>query len=354
MINIIKLTKQLVSIPSWVDNQNNEIKIGEFIFNFLQKYTSLTVIKEPVVDGRFNILVNIDQNTRTLVIGHIDTVTIGQNPVKPFIKGGRLYGRGTTDMKSGIAAMMLLTTNKSLPKNTGFLFYIDEEYDFAGVNKFIADYGEKIRPKCIVSLDGSELELLNGCRGLIEINGTITGQSCHAGTPEKGVNALEVTFKSVERLKTFLSQFNNPELGSTSLNLASINGGQAANVVPDNCRFVLDVRPASPLLCGQMLVEKLQEYTAEFGGKLDQFSIKFDLSSWLTPKSSLSQLKLPIKDIRSFGYADLQLLWQVCNQPLAFTIGAGAQSTAHSANEYVEIEKLKKLEKILFDVIQKI
>jgi len=359
MINILKLTKQLVSIPSWVDGQTNEIKIGEFIFDFLKNNTNLMVEKEMVINGRFNILASNSQNIKTLVMGHIDTVDIGNdwetNPIFPVIKDGKLFGRGTTDMKSGLAAMMLVATNKNLPKNIAFLFYIDEEYNFTGIKKFITDYGFKIKPKSIISLDGSELNVANGCRGLIEISATVKGLSCHAATPENGVNAIEVTTKSVEKLKEFLSQFTDPELGNSSVNLASIEGrGSAPNVVPDTCQFVLDIRPSPPEINAKLIVRQLEKFITKFGGKLTKSNIKFDFASWLTSKSKLKKLGLNFKDISTSGYMDTQMLWQAFDQPNCLTIGAGSQQTAHASNEYIEISKLKQLEKVLFDIIQKI
>lgn len=358
MTKILELTKNLISIPSWVDEQTNEEKIGEFIFDYLKRYTNLLVEKEMVVDGRFNILAGFNQDIKTLVMGHIDTVGINNNwetnPIFPIIKNGRLYGRGTTDMKSGLAAMMLATTNKDLPKGVAFLFYVDEEYNFAGIKKFINDYGKKIKPSSIISLDGSELEIANGCRGLIEISATIKGKSCHASRPENGVNALEVTFKTVEKLKKYLANIYDSELGNTPLNLASINGGQASNVVPDICNFVLDIRPSSSKVTSNFIISLLEKYAKNFGGNLADYQIKFNLKSWLTPKTKLEKLGLNFKDISTSGYMDTQMLWQVYNQPNCLTIGAGTQNTAHSSNEYIEIENLEKLPKILFNIIQKI
>ncbi|MFA5026001.1 MAG: M20/M25/M40 family metallo-hydrolase [Candidatus Shapirobacteria bacterium] len=358
MTKILELTQKLISIPSWVDEQINEVKIGEFIFEYLRNNTRLSVEKEMVVDGRFNILVGFSQDIKTLVMGHIDTVGINDNwetnPIVPIIKNGKLYGRGTTDMKSGLAAMILTAADKNLPKNIAFLFYIDEEYNFAGIKKFMLDYGSKIKPTSIISLDGSELNIANGCRGLIEISATITGKSCHASRPENGVNALEVTFKSVEKLKKYLKNIYDSELGNTPLNLASITGGQAANVVPDTCQFILDIRPSSPKINAKLIVNQLEKYVKKFGGKLTNYQIKFDFGSWLTPKSNLEKLGLNFKNISSSGYMDTQMLWIIFDKPNCLTIGAGAQSTAHSSNEYIEIEKLEKLPKILFDIIQKI
>ncbi len=358
MTKILNLTKQLISIPSWVDDQTNEVKIGEYIFNYLKNNSKLSVEKEIVINGRFNILAGFNQDIETLIMGHIDTVGINNNwetnPIFPTIKNGQLYARGATDMKSGLAAMMIAATNKNLPGGVAFLFYIDEEYNFAGAEKFIKDFADKIKPKSIISLDGSELEIANGCRGLIEISATIMGKSCHASRPENGINALEVTFKTVEKLKKYLSNIYDSELGNTSLNLASINGGQAANVVPDICNFVLDIRPSSSKINAKFIISLLEKYAKKFGGKLTDYQIKFDLGSWLTPKNKLEKLSLNFKNISTSGYMDTQMLWQIFNKPNCLTIGAGAQNTAHSSNEYIEIEKLEKLPKILFNIIQKI
>ena len=359
MTKILELTQKLISIPSWVDEQTNEVKIGKFIFEYLKNNSRLSLEKEIVVDGRFNILARNNQDIETLVMGHIDTVGIDNNwetdPVNPIIMDGKLFGRGTTDMKSGLAAMMLIATDKNLPKNIGFLFYVDEEYNFAGIKKFISDYGKKLKPKSIISLDGSELEIANGCRGLIEISATVKGISCHAATPKNGVNAIEVATKSIEKLKEFLSQSVDPELGTTSVNLASIEGyGSATNVVPDNCQFVLDIRPSSSPINAKLILNQLNKFVIELGGKLINPNVKFDFGSWLTPKLQLKKLGLTFKNINTSGFIDIQMLWQIFDFPICLTIGAGAQQTAHSPNEYVEIKKLEKLPNILSDIIQKI
>ena len=359
MTKILELTQKLISIPSWVNEQTNEVKIGEFIFEYLKNNSKLSIEKEIVADGRFNILVGFNQNVKTLIIGHIDTVGVDNNwetdPVNPIIVDGKLFGRGTTDMKSGLAAMVLIATDKNLPKNIGFLFYIDEEYDFAGIKKFIADYASKIKPRSIISLDGSELEIANGCRGLIEISATVKGISCHAATPKNGINAIEVTTKSIEKLKEFLSQSVDPELGTISVNLAFIEGcGSSSNVVPDNCQFTLDIRPSSSKISAQLIIDQLKKYITELRGELSSYKVKFDFGSWLTPKSKLTKLGLDFKNISTSGYIDIQMLWQIFNQPKCLTIGAGTQQTAHSSNEYVEIKKLEKLPNILLDIIQKI
>ena len=294
----------------------------------------------------------------------MDTVDISgnwqTNPTTPVIKTGKLLGRGTTDMKSGLAAMMLLASNNQLPKNTALLFYIDEEYNFAGIKKFIKDYKKKITPKNIISLDGSQLEIANGCRGLIEISVTVLGKSCHASCPEYGLNAIYIATQTISRLKSLLDKIPDPELETTSLNLACLTGGiqknsqisqSNPNIVPDICNFILDIRPSSALITSNFIINKLKNLINQQGGKMDSCSVKHDFKSWLTSKSKLTKFKLPFKQINKSGYIDIQLLWQTFNQPICLTFGAGTQPTAHAPNEYIEINNLLKLESKLLKIL---
>lgn len=348
-MNITDLTQQLVSIPSYVNDSCNEIQIAEFIFDYLKNNSSLKLTKQIVKDGRFNILASNGEYIDTLIIGHTDTVGIDKNwqsdPFKPFIENGRLYGRGTTDMKSGLAAMMILASQGNLPKNTGFLFYIDEEYNFLGMKNFIAEYGNKIKPESIISLDGGGLEIANGCRGLIEIQFEVIGKSCHAATPTNGVNAINTGVDICQKLQDKIK---------TPVNIGLISGGQAPNLVAGRCQFTIDVRPSVPSINGKSVVDNLVKLAELASVKIDNLKINYDFGSWLTPINKLEKFGLPFKDIRNSGYIDMQMLWEKFDQPICLTIGAGTQSKAHTSDEYVEIEKLQKLPQILQDIIKNI
>ena len=137
----IEIIKQLVGVPSWVDGKINEKEIGNWIYDFLKKNSKLIITKQNIGNGRFNILAQNSEKINVLVTGHMDTVQPNpgwtKNPVKPEIIDDKLYGLGTSDMKSGVAIMLYLATLASLKNNLGFLFYCDEEYDFLGMKAFI-------------------------------------------------------------------------------------------------------------------------------------------------------------------------------------------------------------------------
>lgn len=359
--NLISLTQQLISIPSWVDDKTNESALGGFCYQYLKQNPSLRLTKQVCVGNRFNLIARNNIPIDTLVVGHIDTVQPSQswtkNPVKPEIIGDKLYGLGSSDMKSGIATMLNFAVNSRLKPNTMFLFYIDEEYDFLGMKKFIEVYQDKIRPKQIISLDGSNLSITNGCRGLIEISCTIKGQSGHAARPQSGINAIVKSYQIINRLFGWLSNFIDPELGPTVANLAYISGGQfqgwdkdnlmlgkQGNVIPDICQFIIDIRPSVPSLTAQKIIDFIQP---------DDYSIRHDLGSWLTPKNTLKITGLPksFNRLDQTGYIDVQMLWQAFAKIPCLTIGAGNSSMAHKPDEYVEVNKLLKLNDILAKIL---
>lgn len=365
MIRVVDLTKQLVSIPSWVGTDCDEIKVGEFVYQWLKTNTQLTIVKQPVTNGRFNVIAKGAEPARRLLVGHIDTVENRAgwvtNPWTSVVKDGRLYGLGATDMKGSLAAMLIAVSEVNNTDDLMILCYIDEEYDFAGMRKFIEEYRGKIAPKQIISLDGSAGQIGMGCRGLIEVSFRLRGKSGHAGRPEAGVNAITSGINCVNKLKRQLaSKYSDPTLGITSLNLAYCQGGlddgevaygRQGNNIADLAEFVVDIRPAIPELNAAKVKSLLGGYARTAKLQLEDFIVRHDLGSWLTPSAKLTDLALPGKFEPSPGYIDLQMLWEAFDQVPCCTIGAGNLALAHKPNEYVELAELERTQKLMEKII---
>ncbi|RLF01752.1 MAG: hypothetical protein DRJ64_10220 [Thermoprotei archaeon] len=365
--NIANLTKQLISIPSWVGDGCNEIEIGNFIYNWLKENTDLVVTKQPVVDGRFNIIAKDNSPTEILLAGHIDTVETragwNTNPFQPVEKNDRIFGLGSSDMKGSLTSLMVYLANPDKSSGLMALFYVDEEYDFLGIKQFIAEYEDKISPNLIISLDGSVDTIGNGCRGLIETSFRVQGKSGHAGKPELGINAITLGVNCINKLKRHLAtKYSDPTLGISSLNLAYCQGGlnlennqygKQGNNIADVAEFVLDIRPANSKLNADRVKKLLNTYLKSAKLTLSDWSVRHDLGSWLTPTFDLKSLA-PKDSIYSpsIGYIDTQMLWRSFGEPIALTIGAGQLELAHRANEYVEISSLKKSLSLIQSIIR--
>lgn len=353
----LNLTKKLVSIPSYVGKDSNEIKIAEFIAKYCKSFGWLKLIKQSVTDGRFNLILKDKYPTRILFCAHLDTVEPRSgwttNPFEPIQKNGSLCGLGSSDMKGSTASLLSALQSFKETKGLMVLFYIDEEYDFLGMKKFLKEYKNKFKPQLIVSADGYNLAIGNGCRGLIEITLTIKGKTGHAANPSTGINAITGATKIVEKLTKILAGYKN-SLGKTSCNLAFIQGGldlgeskigSEGNNIADIAKLVLDIRPASKTLNGAKVINILKELCLKQELNLISYKIRHNLGSWTTPRKDLKKLERVINksdylDANSYGYIDTQMLWETFKTP-CITFGAGNLSVAHKPNEFVEIKNLQ-------------
>lgn len=361
-MNTLNLTKKLISIPSYVGEDCNEIKITQFIADYCKKFSWLEIIKQPVKNGRFNLILTDKYLTKILLCAHLDTVEPRSNwitnPFKPTQKGGSLYGLGSSDMKGSTASILTALEDFKDTQGLMILFYIDEEYDFLGMKRFLREYKNKLKPQLIMSADGYNLSIGNGCRGLIEINLTVKGKTGHAANPRIGVNAITGATQVISELTKILAGYKS-SLGKTSCNLAFIQGGldlgkgkigREGNNIPDLAELVLDIRTASKDLNADKIITILKDLCIKKSLKLTSYKIRHNLGSWTTPKKSLKKIEKIINksnylDVSGYGYIDTQMLWQAFKVP-CITFGSGNLETAHKPNEFVEIKNLQITEDI--------
>lgn len=385
---LVTLLQDLIKIPSWVPDgpddeklksEQNENQLVDYLENWLKTNTDLEVKRHLLDYGRFNLIAS-KGSPDLLFLAHTDTVAPSQDAPYDQLAGeihdDQIWGRGATDMKSGIATMLqAIKLTKNL-NNFMFALYADEEYDFLGMKAFAKEYSN-IRPKLIVSSDGSDLSIGHGCRGLIELRARVTGKSGHAAK-QNGKNAITATFNAVENLKSYLQEFNHPVMGTSSINLAYCFGGakladsfadnlltkvgQAGNVIPDINEFVLDIRPASPDLTIDKVIENLSAYFTQNGYGFEVITKRHNLGAWFTdikeiePFVALAQEITPDSKINNpgdTGYIDLQMIWEVIGRPSALMYGGGIGSTAHSPEERIRITDLVKTRDFFLKVLEK-
>lgn len=387
--DVVGITQQLVRIPSYVSLGETDKKVDErnannWIVNFLQENTNLSIRKQFIQgeSGRFNIIATNSDNPKLVFLGHTDTVrpsTGGQyDQLGGEIVDNKLIGLGSADMKSAVGAMLsAIAKNDSLP-DMALLLYVDEEYDFAGMKQLIQDKDiQSWKPDLMITGDAGNLELGNGCRGIIEINAVINGKTAHASRPNLGINAIAKTVATIENLSEDLkNNTDNPITGYSTANLGYLEGGKAqslkddevifqkdvSNCVPDAAFFRLDVRSNNLDVTAATIIQKLQEYCQKNGLTMSNIEIQNDLNLWYTQPEKLQWLaeimkksigEMPLfTPLQNKGYVDMAMLWGILGQPDAAAIGPGNWETIHKPDEFVEIEKLEKCRDIFSDVMQ--
>ena len=332
-------------------------------------FTDTKVIKQDVEGGRSNILLYKARLTEIeyLVVGHIDTVQprTGWNtdPFKLVEKNGWLYGLGSADMKGSLATFVTALESTGLPENVLALFYVDEEYDFKGVKRFIQEYKGKINPRFVLSLDGGGPDIGYACRGLGEIKAEAWGQTGHSSDQGNGVNAVVALYRAYEQVVNRSDSWGGKELGKTTLNLAYVNGGlclgkengkvrlgKEGNNIPDYCEFVLEARLTDADVNMERVADELKVELRKGGCKMSNLKVRHNLGVWISSRDDLSWLKDLVQGVygkkrsvdfmspRLRGYVDTQMLWQAFGKIPCATLGIGPTENAHAPNERVSLD----------------
>lgn len=367
----VELAKQLIAIPSFVSDTQNEAEMVNFLAAYARKnLPNFTIQLSPVGDDqtRKNIYLLGAKTPRLVFVGHVDTVCPSDgwktDPFAPTIIDTKLYGLGAADMKGSIASLLIALQNvdQKLLDEIAVLLYVDEEYRFAGMKQLIDDgvITRDAQPDLVISLDGG-LQVLSGCRGLIKIDMEVIGKSGHASNPANGVNTITNLMDVFGVLQSKLPKFTS-NLGTSTMNVAYLRGGavadtdspinlqRAGNVIPNYAESIIELRTASPELNAQCVETIIREECTARNLVLKSFNTKIDLGVWpgsfadsMTKLVERCYQKAGVKyakaDPQYIGFIDVQMLAATIGSP-AYVIGAGGENR-HGANENVALQDLE-------------
>ena len=246
----VSLTKELIKENS-ENNKAGEIGIAKLIGEKLDKL-SINYTLLPFNGKRANLIAEIGKGREGLMLnGHLDTVPIGEEDKWHYDQGeeigGRIYGRGASDMKGGVASM-IATLEKAnrmhLNKRILLVLVSDEESFSSGSLELLKKHRELfagVRYGIIPEPTGLGIQIAQ--KGAVGINVEIRGRQAHGATPWKGRNAIIDAARLINQLQKDSVHFKKHKLfGRSSQNIGTINGGTMANVVPEACTIEIDRR----------------------------------------------------------------------------------------------------------------
>lgn len=383
MTTALELTKKLISLPSYVSDGQDETPATDFLANFLTaSFSGMTVERQYLEKSkRCNLILRGKGKPELFVLGHIDTVQPKRgwqtDPLKPIIKNDMLYGLGASDMKGSLAAFLsaLSKTQQGIrTDNLMLLIYVDEEYDFKGIRRFLDSKDAAISPALTLSLDG-ELALGTGCRGLIEITFTSKGKSGHAANPKNGVNAIAETVAALQQVSLTLATFADADLGQTTTNIGAIQGGvlqdndgkeawlREGNIIADTAEVVFEVRPSSSQVTAEFVLQQIQAALEQRNLKLARSSIRHNIAPWPVGydepttallKRSYAKAGVPfqISDRKLQGYIDAQMVAEKITAP-THIVGTGGNNK-HGADENVPLANLEAATKVYAALLREV
>lgn len=215
----------------------------------------LAVAETPVTPGRPNLSAVLPggDGPGLLLLGHTDVVPVGDGwTVDPFgaqLRDGRVYGRGSSDMKGGLAASIaamdtLRRAGVTLSGPVELAALVDEEETGLGIRHFV-ESGDRTRfAGCIVA-EPTDLQTIIAARGDSYVDITVRGRAAHSGRPGDGRNAIygaAAVIASLQQWHAELDADRHPLVGSPTWSVGLVSGGQSTSIVPAECRISADRR----------------------------------------------------------------------------------------------------------------
>ncbi|MCR8895912.1 MULTISPECIES: M20 family metallopeptidase [Gordonia] len=253
---ITALTTALVEAPS--ENPGGTEALAVEVLEKACRALGLAVDTHEVAVGRPNLVATLPggDGPGLMFLGHSDVVPAGPNwtadPYTVRTRDGRLVGRGTTDMKGGIASVVAAMTVLSRAREFGIelsgpvrlVCTVDEEEHGIGVRDFVGRPADHDFLGCIVA-EPTDMQIVRGCRGASYIEIEVTGRAAHSGRPADGRNAIDAAAAIVEIIRTdhdHLAETLDDLLGCGTWNVGTIHGGQGISVVAPTCSLGIDRR----------------------------------------------------------------------------------------------------------------
>ncbi len=354
-MDLLSICKDLIQIPSVTGNQ---IEIDRIV-SYCQKLFQGTGAIVKVIQGKDvpPLLYIANKETETpdiAILGHLDVVPANPKQFIPEEKDGRLYGRGSLDMKSFAAVAfqsMLCVLQEKLPLSMAILLETDEEIGSSCMRHFVATHPNFI-PKIVLDVDvgGDISKIIDKCKRAVFLRLTAEGLAAHGSLPWEGKDANERLIQSIVNLRSkfpYYSLDENVPLNkwTNTMHVGKIHGGETVNIICANATADLDFRllPEVELDTFYKEVETALQPGVSYSVLTCGLPVVVPQENPILKRYKETAEKVlgrPI-DFQQTGGATTSLLFAEKGSLIIYHSGSGADM--HGANEYLELKTLYQL-----------
>ncbi|MDQ6611807.1 MAG: ArgE/DapE family deacylase [Gemmatimonadota bacterium] len=366
----VELTAALVAIdsrnPDLVPGGPGESACAAYLAELLSHWGFAVALQE-IAPARWNVLARIGPTGKSPLIlnGHLDVVGVDEmvhEPFKPDVHNGRMYGRGATDMKSGIASMCVAAARASargaLHSEIIIAAVCDEEFASLGTRQLLAD---GLQATAAIVTEPTRLAVCPAHRGFAWLRVDFSGRAAHGSRYDLGVDAIRnagLFLAGLDGIETNALPMRTHDLmGRPSLHASMIEGGTGWSTYPEHCTLRVERRTVSGET-GDDIVAEFKTLCAELHAQRETFSAQvtlelFQPASDLAIDAPLTQavisalqkesLPSPVEGLSCWTDA---ALFNAAGIP-ALCFGPGDIALAHSAEEWVETEQIHQATAVL-------
>ena len=254
----IEMIEKLVGFPTV--SRDSNLDLIDFVRGYLAEHGVESRVVPNPEGTKANLYATVGPAVPGGVVlsGHTDVVPVDGQPwdTDPFTvteRGGRLYGRGTCDMKSFSACGLALVPEMAaagLKRPIHFALSYDEEVGCRGVPSMIAELVERLpAPRAVIVGEPTDMRLVNAHKGMNGYDTVVTGHEAHSSQTHRGVSAVMTAARLIQFIDGMARECASrpmPESGFmppfTTIHVGMVEGGTAANIISRECRFVWDLR----------------------------------------------------------------------------------------------------------------
>lgn len=368
----VELTRSLIAFDT-INPPGRETQCARFVGDLLNAAGVAHEVREFGPE-RANLIARIEGADATLaplvLTGHLDTVPLGSqqwsiDPFRAEIVDGRLFGRGASDMKSGVAAMITAFVRvharlQRLDRGVVLLLTGGEEVGCQGAVAL-----REHMPAALGAASGmivgepTSNQLAPGHKGALFMRATTRGVTAHSSMPQQGVNAIYAAARAVTKIETLgMPPAEDAFMGAPTINVGMIRGGLNANSVPDHAEFTIDVRSGPQPTHAETLrsvrerlgsdvdVQPFIEMPAVYTAPTDAFAATVAAATRrvMGARAGVAGSAIPF-------FSDASVLQPHYRCPTVI-LGPGEPGTAHQTDEFCFVDRIREAEQIYFAVIQ--
>ena len=360
---------QRVLRANTVNPPGNELETAMILRDFFDAHGVEAEVDE-FLPGRANLVARLPGNNalrRSLMLcGHMDVVPVGgaawdMEPFGAELRDGRIYGRGSSDMKSGLVATAVAVANlrqegAAPAGDVVFAATAGEEVDCCGARRLV-ERGMLEGVEAVVVAEPTRGDVVLAHKGALWVEIATRGKTAHGSMPQEGVNAIEHMHHVLGWLLEGFEFAVDPDpiLGEPTLNVSVINGGVKVNVVPDECRLQIDIRTVPAQDHGEIL-GAIERRLESFRQTLHDFDCGVTVLAERLPVSTPAEERIarvaeglrgetygaPSSRVAAPYYTDASVLVEAHPGLPVVVYGPGDDRLAHQPNEWVSKEAFEE------------
>jgi acetylornithine deacetylase len=349
----------------------SNLPLADFLSEYLER-RNVRIHRNPSADGtKTNLVVIAGPDTSDrgglVLSGHMDVVPADEpdwrsDPFTMIDAGDRYVGRGTADMKGflAVAANRLAGIDTAaLRRPLVLLFTYDEEVGTLGARRFTETFAHPDRlPRGVVIGEPTELRVVRAHKGMLRLRLAFSGRAAHSGYPHLGQSAIEPAARAITALATLrrVMEAERPPNAETfpavpfaALNIGTVSGGSAANIIPDRCDIQLGIR-LLPGMTGDAMTERIHATVRDAVGE------PFTLEGLTESPAMMLDTGAPVlrtlreatgqHEAHSVMFAtDAGWLQSAGFDCVLF--GPGSIEVAHQANEFLPADEFRRAGEVL-------